>query len=315
MTTLTNNPLFKNKFTNYFSFHPEIYDKSTDYLIIEWEIKAIPDPDEYVWYKNGVPMSIVKDPRHILRHHPDTMHENIFVSITFDGPNPRDSGEYVCMLKNPLGELKLEYNLKYMNEDDYLMTLGKKLLEREKYLSRRQVEQPVPVEPPKAEKKDAKPPMSSEVKKVVKLVEPPKPAPKEEEPLFHRRKDSLEVSLEQYEKSQKFHFTSPLINFTFKPNETIRLKCCAACPEPFECTWYRNGKRLAPGIRVNYCVNRIGACCLEIEKARYSDCGTYKVVASSPTYGEISQDCHVNVVAPVTIGHEEPHFTKLMAGK
>lgn len=66
------------------------------------------------------------DPHIRISQHFDEVAESTIASLVFYDPTYMDSGEYVCVATNSLGEATTTYNLKFSSEEEYFEWLAKK---------------------------------------------------------------------------------------------------------------------------------------------------------------------------------------------
>lgn len=66
------------------------------------------------------------DPHIRISQHFDEVAEHSVVSLVFYDPTYKDSGEYICIATNDLGEATSVYNMKYSSEEEYFEWLAKK---------------------------------------------------------------------------------------------------------------------------------------------------------------------------------------------
>uniref|UniRef100_A0A8D8N5U5 Muscle M-line assembly protein unc-89 n=1 Tax=Culex pipiens TaxID=7175 RepID=A0A8D8N5U5_CULPI len=103
----------------------EIYDQTSNILTLEHLIRANPPPT-IKWIKGLFTLGMWPDPHIRISQHFDEVAEHSVVSLVFYDPTYKDSGEYICIATNDLGEATSVYNMKYSSEEEYFEWLAKK---------------------------------------------------------------------------------------------------------------------------------------------------------------------------------------------
>ncbi|XP_033111500.1 titin-like [Anneissia japonica] len=106
----------------------------------------------------------------------------------------------------------------------------------------------------------------------------------------------IEILLEPRTKITPPTFTSYMSNQDVLVGSTVSFKCSVSgYPRP-TVRWFKNGKELRPGGRINIRITQDGSCVLEIRMIQSSDAAKYMIKASNPA-GEATcvADLHVKV--------------------
>jgi hypothetical protein len=285
-------------------FYLDHYCPQVNELVIDCVIRGKPMPT-VKWFRNMVPLGVLPDERMTVYHHHDENLETITTSVTIYAPNYGDSGRYDCVIENEIGTNRLVHKVIYGTEEEFFKILNNRekekgqVKEKELRLKKKQEEAKIAAE--EAEKK-AK--AEADAAAAAAALAAAKKLPKTDLQLIH---DAVETK-------NRFDFVSVARNRSVILGKSTRLSCVVKSLDQVESEWYKNGQRLANGIRLSNTTTREGACYLEIERCRLTDTGTYKCVATSKKFGEISCECELEVYQ-LKCGDLEPTFTRILKRK
>uniref|UniRef100_A0A182JCA1 Ig-like domain-containing protein n=1 Tax=Anopheles atroparvus TaxID=41427 RepID=A0A182JCA1_ANOAO len=103
----------------------ENYDPYSNILTVEFVIRANPTPT-LTWYKGIIKLGVYPDSHMRISQHFDETAEHTIASLVFYDPSYTDSGEYICIASNSVGEATCKHNLDFCSKEQYFEWLAKK---------------------------------------------------------------------------------------------------------------------------------------------------------------------------------------------
>jgi Immunoglobulin I-set domain len=298
-------------------------------LVIDCVVRGRPKPT-IKWFKNMAPLGIFPDDRLTVHHHHDENLETITTSVTIYAPNYGDKGKYECLIENEVGSNRLAHNVCYGTEEEFFKIINdrEKQKEIEKAMELRKQRKLEEEAKRKAAEKEAAERKAKEEEEAKQAAEKAakdaaKAAAKAAKAALKALKKNggvpppkteMELAHEAVELRKKFDFVGRLRNRQVPVNKPTHLSCVVKCPEKYEVEWYKNGNKLANGLRISHQMTLEGGCYLEFERTRLTDTATYRCTVVSPTYGEVSCECEMEVYS-IKSGDLEPTFTRHLIGK
>ncbi|XP_058817007.1 muscle M-line assembly protein unc-89-like [Topomyia yanbarensis] len=303
----------------------EYYDLRPNDLVLETQVHGVPNP-EVQWFKDNE--VVIYDGKYMLNREPNGKYQ-----LRIHKPQQEDCGIYECRAKNNDGQTKVQHEVKFGSNEqfvhvhriEYADRLKRQLEEELAFSSRNLLLQSVQssIVDKKVDKEYSGAGAFETIESKIETSSSPDFVPEEEKSLetqksksAHRIKamprrrfyDGPSEPFVIRDSKKKLTWATKLKNVTAQEGGVIKLVCIVTGPLP-QYKWFKNGKPLVWSKEtINECNAEFG--CVRIKNLNLIDCGEYIAVAKNAD-SEIECCCKVTVFPKTKDVQTSPTFTRI----